>query len=95
MHIKKLTTLSLFTVIALTIFIVESAIPMPIPIPGIKLGLSNIVTLILLLNYSPVDAFLVLLARIFLSTIFAIFVLFDIFIKTMDKNEQSFLTEIS
>ena len=71
MHIKKLTTLSIFTVIALTIFIVESAIPMPIPIPGIKLGLSNIVTLILLLNYSPVDAFLVLLARIFLSTIFA------------------------
>ena len=71
MNLKKLTTLAVFTVVALTIFILESAIPNPVPIPGIKLGLSNIVTLILLLNFTPADAFIVLLARIFLSACFA------------------------
>ncbi len=71
MQLKRLTTLSIFTVVALTIFILESAIPNPVPIPGIKLGLSNIVTLILLLNFTPADAFIVLLARIFLSAFFA------------------------
>lgn len=70
MNIKRLTTLSVFTVIALTIFILESAIPNPVPIPGIKLGLSNIVTLFLLLNFTPADAFFVLLARILLSAFF-------------------------
>lgn len=71
MKLKRLTTLAIFTVIALTIFVVESAIPVPLPIPGIKLGLANIVTLVVLLNFQPSDAFLVLFVRILLSTIFA------------------------
>lgn len=70
MRLKRLTTLAVFTVIALTIFVVESAIPVPVPLPGIKLGLSNIVTLFLLLNYKPADAFYVLLVRILLSSLF-------------------------
>ena len=37
--------LSLLTAIALTIFMVEAQIPMPIPVAGVKLGLANIVTL--------------------------------------------------
>ena len=44
MKLRRLTTLAVFTVVALTIFVVESAIPVPVPIPGIKLGLANIVT---------------------------------------------------
>ena len=32
------------TAIALTIFMVEAQIPVAVPIPGIKLGLANIVT---------------------------------------------------
>lgn len=71
MNIKKIATLSVFTVMALTIFIVESAIPVPIPIPGIKLGLANIITLILLCSFKASDAFIVLFARIFLSAIFS------------------------
>ncbi|HKM34832.1 MAG TPA: Gx transporter family protein [Lachnospiraceae bacterium] len=70
MSIKKMTTLAMFTVIALTIFVIESAIPLPVPIPGIKLGLANIITLIVLLNYGPVEALLVLMCRIFLGTMF-------------------------
>ena len=44
MKTRKLTTMALLCAIALTIFIVEAQIPVPVPIPGIKLGLSNIVT---------------------------------------------------
>lgn len=68
---KKLAVLSIYTVMALTIFVVESAIPLPIPIPGIKLGLSNIITLIVLCHYRPSDAFIVLFARILLSSLFS------------------------
>lgn len=71
MNIKKLTLLGVFTALALIIFIVESALPPLAPIPGIKLGLANVITLILLLNYSEKDAFLVLFMRIILSGLFA------------------------
>lgn len=71
MKAKKLTMLAIFTTIALTIFVIESALPALVPIPGVKLGLANIVTLALLLNYTPLDAFLVLMMRILLSGFFA------------------------
>lgn len=71
MKTKKITALSILTTIALTIFILESALPPLAPIPGIKLGLANIITLIVLLNYRTSDAFLVLIMRILLSSFFA------------------------
>lgn len=70
MKLKRLTTLALFTTLALIIFTVESAIPPLVPIPGIKLGLANIITLVVLHNYSARDAFWVLLMRILLSCFF-------------------------
>ncbi len=45
MKIKKLTTCALLTAIALTIWVAESYIPPLTPVPGIKLGLANIVTI--------------------------------------------------
>ena len=69
MSTKKLTTLALYTTLSLAIYAVESAIPPLVPIPGIKLGLANIITLILLQRYSPKEAALVLAARILLSTL--------------------------
>ena len=44
MKVKKITRLGLLTAIALTIFMIEAQIPPVVPIPGVKLGLSNIVT---------------------------------------------------
>lgn len=70
MKIQKLTTLALFTTLALIIFTVESAIPAPLPIPGIKLGLANIITLIVLHNYSAGDTLAVLVMRILLASFF-------------------------
>ena len=49
MDIKKMTALAMFSVIALTIFTAESMIGPIVPIPGIKLGLANIVTLLVLI----------------------------------------------
>lgn len=70
MSVKKMTVLSLYTAVALILFVVESAIPMPVPLPFVKLGLANIITLIVLVCYSPKDAFLVLMLRIFLASVF-------------------------
>ena len=67
---KKLTTLSLLSAIALALYAVESALPPIVPIPGIKLGLANIITLVVLWKYSTKDAFFVLLVRILLATLF-------------------------
>ena len=70
MSVKKMTVLSLYTAVALILFVVESVIPMPVPLPFVKLGLANIITLIVLVCYSPKDAFLVLMLRIFLASVF-------------------------
>ena len=69
MHTRKLTILALFTTLALVIYSVESLLPPVAPLPGIKLGLANIVTLLVLHLYSAKDAALVLLARILLSAL--------------------------
>ena len=44
MKTRRLVLLALLTAIALTIFMLEAQIPAPVPIPGVKLGLANIVT---------------------------------------------------
>lgn len=67
--VNKLTTLALFAALALAVYGVESLLPPPVPIPGIKLGLSNIITLVVLEKYSQRDAFYVLLVRILLSAL--------------------------
>lgn len=64
MSTKKLTLLALFTTLSLAVYAAESAIPPLVPLPGIKLGLANIITLILLRHFSFRDAAIVLSARI-------------------------------
>ena len=68
---RKLTTLGLLTAIALTIFMVEARIPAIVPLPGVKLGLANIVTVFTVFALGPRDGVLVLAARIFLGAVFA------------------------
>ncbi len=47
-HTKKTAEFSLFTALAFIFSYVESLFPLPIPFPGIKLGLANLVIVILL-----------------------------------------------
>ncbi len=67
MSVRKTALLALFTTLSLAIFAIESAVPPLVPIPGIKLGLANIITLILLRHFSARDALIVLISRILLS----------------------------
>lgn len=71
MKTRKLTTLSLLCAIALTIFMVEAQIPPLVPIPGIKLGLANIVTVFTVFAIGAKEGALVLFVRIFLGVVFA------------------------
>ncbi len=71
MKTRKLTLLGLLTAIALTIFMVEAQLPPILPLPGVKLGLSNIVTVFAVFTLGPRDGILVLAARIFLGAVFA------------------------
>lgn len=63
-----LTLLALFTTMALAIYSIEAALPTLLPIPGVKPGLANIITLLVLRYLSAKDAFLVLLMRILIAT---------------------------
>lgn len=69
MKVHKLTKLALFAALALAIYYLESLLPPVVPIPGIKLGLANIITLLVLYLYGARDAGLVLLVRILLSAL--------------------------
>lgn len=71
MELKKLTRDALLTAIALTIFMVEAQIPPLVPIPGVKLGLANIVTVFALFAYGRRDALLILVVRVFLGSVFS------------------------
>ena len=67
MKTRKMVLLGLLTAIALTIFMLEAQIPAPVPIPGVKLGLANIVTVFTVFLLGPGEGCLVLAARIFLG----------------------------
>ncbi len=70
MPIRKQTILALFATISLTIFIAESTLAPIIPFPGVKLGLANVVTLMILsLDGNILDVLLVFIVRIILAAI--------------------------
>ena len=71
MKIRKLTLMAMLTAVALIIFVVEAQIPALVPIPGIKLGLSNIITVFAVFMLGSWEAALILAARIFLGAVFA------------------------
>lgn len=70
---KQLTLCGVLTAMALALSVVEGQIPLSlaIPLPGIKLGLANIVTVFALYALGPGRALLILLARCVLGAVFA------------------------
>ena len=71
MNVKKITQMAMLTAIALTIFMIEAQIPALVPIPGVKLGLANIVTVFAVFALGPREASMILFVRIFLGAVFA------------------------
>ncbi len=71
MKTKKIALLGLLSAIALTIFMVEAQIPALVPVPGVKIGLSNIVTVFAVFFLGAWEGAAVLAVRIFLGAVFA------------------------
>ena len=61
----------MLTAAALIIFIVELQIPNPFPIPGIKLGLANIITVYAVYRYRAAEVAMLVAVRITLGSVFS------------------------
>lgn len=68
---KKLCLMALLTAAALAIFVLEGQIPSPVPVPGVKLGLANIITLTAMCILGRREAGAVLLVRVLMGAVFA------------------------
>lgn len=70
---KRLALAALLTALALALNYTERMFPLPllVPLPGVKLGLANVVTLFALCYLGRSMAFTILAARIFLGALFA------------------------
>ena len=71
MKLKNLTRMGLLSAVALILFTVEAQIPLPVPVPGIKLGLANIVTIFTVWILGPWQGVGVLAVRVFLGAVFS------------------------
>ena len=65
---KRLTQLAVLTALSLIIFAVEMQIPNPFPIPGIKLGLANIITVYAVFHYKAHEVAAVVAVRLILGS---------------------------
>ncbi len=66
---KRIAMLGVFTAVALVFSYIETFIKIDFAVPGIKIGLANIVTIIVLHSFGLRDAAIVSALRIFLSSL--------------------------
>ena len=71
MNTKKLCILALLSAIALSIWAAEALIPPIVPLPGIRLGLANIILLLTLYLYGRRETGMVLAVRLILGAVLA------------------------
>ncbi len=71
MSVRRLARDALLTALALILFTIEAQLPAPVPVPGVKLGLANLVTVWAMFALGPGDAGRILLGRILLGSLFA------------------------
>ena len=68
--VKKMVLLSILVSQALVLYVIERAIPVPVPVPGVKLGLANIISLITIILFGFKEAILVVTLRTLLGSMF-------------------------
>ena len=69
--VRKLTELAVLTAVSLIIFVIELQIPNPFPIPGIKLGLANIITVYAVYHYKAHEVAAMVAVRLLLGAVFS------------------------
>ena len=67
---KRIAVLALFTAASLIMFLIESQFP-PLFFPGAKMGLSNLFSMLALVLYGPGSAFVVIVCRTLLGSLFS------------------------
>lgn len=67
MKTSKLTRLAMFLALGLVLSYLENLIPLNFSIPGVKVGLANMVTMFVLYCYGTKDSALILILRVLLS----------------------------
>ena len=71
MNVRKLTTMAMLTAISMIVFLIEAQIPLPFAVPGVKLGIANVITLYAIWTLGRRVALAILLIRVFLGNIIA------------------------
>ena len=71
MRTRRLTRDAMLTGVALIIFTIEAQIPPLTSVPGIKMGLANIITVYAAFAIGPADAAMILAARVLLGSVIA------------------------
>lgn len=66
---RRLIILGLFVAVAGVLHAVEAWLPLPVPVPGVKLGLANIVSLAVIVLYGWRDALAVAVVRVVLGAL--------------------------
>lgn len=69
MNTKKLVRCALLTACAMILSYLESMLPLSIGIPGVKLGLANLVVLVALYRIGTSHAWIISLIRVFLTAL--------------------------
>jgi len=69
-RLNHLTYLAVLITFAIVIHTVEAALPLPMPVPGVRLGLANIITLLTLILFGLRSGLLVAVLRTVLGSLF-------------------------
>ncbi|MCM1178771.1 MAG: Gx transporter family protein [Clostridium sp.] len=67
MHTGKVTELGLLLAFSLVLSYIETLLPVFVAVPGVKIGLANVVTLLLLYREKKAVVFFFMLLRVFLT----------------------------
>ncbi len=70
-NVRRLTRCAVLTALALAISVCEGLFPLAVlvPLPGLRLGLANLVTIYALVCLSPRESFAILVSRCFLGAL--------------------------
>ena len=66
---KRIASLGVYITFALILSYIEALIPLPLMIPGMKLGLANLIIVIGLMKFSKMECFAISMMRVIISSL--------------------------
>ena len=65
---KKISIIAFYLALAIVLYLIERIIPLPTNIPGVKMGLANIITIVTIFTLPPVEVVFLAIARTFITS---------------------------